>query len=67
MRKLHCIGNEERNNIDECIIPPIFHSIVKKKKKRYAEDYPSWDQALLDSTGYDSDIIVTKVKMLSLK
>jgi putative methyltransferase (TIGR04325 family) len=49
------------------LIPPIFHSILKKKKKRYAGDYPSWNQALLDSTGYDSDIIVTKVKDALLK
>ncbi len=46
-------------------IPPIFHSIFEKKK--YTGNYSSWDMALQDSTGYDSDIIIKKVKDALLK
>ena len=48
------------------IVPPFFWKILKKLNKSeeygFFGDYSSWEEALKDSVGYDSDIILEKVK-----
>ncbi|HIP60849.1 MAG TPA: methyltransferase, TIGR04325 family [Campylobacterales bacterium] len=49
-------------------IPPIMLSIVKKyKKQTWQGDYNSWQESQMDSTGYDGDEILNKVKNSLLK
>ena len=56
------------------IIPPvlidIYHNICKSGMSspiRWTGNYKFWDEALLESSGYDSPIILEKVKEASLK
>lgn len=48
------------------IVPPFLWKILKKLNKSeeygFFGDYSSWEEALKDSVGYDSDIILEKVK-----
>jgi putative methyltransferase (TIGR04325 family) len=48
------------------VVPPFLWKILKKinKSEEYGffGDYSSWEEALKDSVGYDSDIILEKVK-----
>ena len=44
-------------------IPPIFLSLVEQLKPYgFYGDYPSWNEALTDSTGYDAPLILQKIK-----
>ena len=43
------------------LINTIFNKRMKKKKPGYWNNYSTWEEALLDSDGYDSDIIINKV------
>jgi putative methyltransferase (TIGR04325 family) len=48
------------------IVPPFLWKILKKLNKSeeygFFGDYSSWEEAMKDSVGYDSDIILEKVK-----
>jgi putative methyltransferase (TIGR04325 family) len=57
-------------NLIKRIIPPIFLDALKKlKKSKYGwhGNYSSWDEAKKESTGYDTDEILTKVRNSLLK
>ena len=45
----------------------LFNKGLKKKKPGYWNNYQTWEEALLDSDGYDFDIIIKKVTNSSLK
>ncbi len=52
------------------LIPPILISIVNKykyKNQNWQGNYNSWEEAQIDSTGYDGDEILSKVKNSLLK
>jgi putative methyltransferase (TIGR04325 family) len=51
------------------IIPPFIISIFRGSRLDYkfSGDYSSWNQAVSDSTGYDSDLILDKVRDSLLK
>lgn len=48
----------------KAVSPPLLVSAYKKWNKKYGffGDYSSWEEALADSTGYSSDMILKKVK-----
>lgn len=51
------------------LLPPIFSHVYKtiKAKGGWSGNYESWEKALADSAGYDSDEILSKVKQSLLK
>lgn len=51
------------------LIPPIFVRISKRMRNRYGYfgNYQSWEKAKKASSGYDSDVILNKVKVALLK
>ncbi|MGL5871922.1 MAG: TIGR04325 family methyltransferase [Xenococcaceae cyanobacterium] len=50
-------------------IPPVIVKAYQKNNRRYGffGDYSSWEEAVKDSTGYDSDLILNKVRDSMLK
>jgi putative methyltransferase (TIGR04325 family) len=47
------------------VLPPMFQSLFERKM--YYGNYSSWDEARSESNGYDSDVIITKVRDALLK
>lgn len=58
------MNTQQFKSFIKAILPPILVSLYRKPKKIYGffGDYTSWEEALADSTGYDSDVIFNKVK-----
>lgn len=58
------MGKQSLKSFLKAIAPPILVDLYKRPKQDYGffGDYTSWEEALANSTGYDSDVILNKVK-----
>ncbi|MCB5184124.1 methyltransferase, TIGR04325 family [Methylobacillus gramineus] len=59
-------------NIIKALCPPILFQVLRRLRHRrvsssFAGNYPSWDQAKLDSSGYDAANILETIKNSALK
>jgi len=56
-------------NIVKQLIPPIIWNIYKNRNNKYGffDNYSSWEKALKDSDGYDSEVVINKIKESMLK
>ena len=63
------IKNKSIKNLIKLVVPPIFLKLFQNKEKEYGffGDYSSWSEASKDSAGYDSEVILEKVKKSLLK
>jgi putative methyltransferase (TIGR04325 family) len=58
------------NQLIKSFIPPILLNVIKRFRKRkygWVGNYTSWESAQADSTGYDSSVVLEKVKNSLLK
>lgn len=58
-----------KNLIKEILPPALLRMVIRNPLRRYGwfGDYPNWQAAQKDATGYDSEIILEKVKNSLLK
>jgi putative methyltransferase (TIGR04325 family) len=58
------MSTQQFRSLLKAILPPVLVSLYKRPKQDYGffGDYASWEEALAISTGYDSEVILNKVK-----
>lgn len=58
------MSTQQFRSLLKAILPPVLVSLYKRPKQDYGffGNYSSWEEALANSTGYDSDVILNKVK-----
>ena len=63
------VANKNIRSLIKDITPPIILRLYKNKRQKYGffGNYANWSEARKLTTGYDSDLIVEKVKNAALK